>query len=625
MQLTRFIKEYSGHGSLRHSCKSLASHCPAIYIPQDPSTQRIKVINTFNKFLAAPFSTASMPNSTSSPSKEEDEHDTKNKGSSSQNLQNQNINNSELISLEYPRTTSFNKEDQKQLAEDFGISNLEIKHDTHLNQYTSNNDYSSSSLHRRNIGRRSKEKQIKSNRRKRIIPSTTSPPPYPDLSNTNSPINQDLNFQSPSYNNTTYPLYNQNPSHPNSQHSFNNNRTSSPDIKARIRVKSVHAARTIDIVSIVSKVFTRNEKFPKPLRYRFGKSSVIIKLPPTISKFDAYPIRSHSAKTLGNENKNYNYHHVSQDDTIRVHDAFTTSPTNTTSTKQNNDGISNNHQKVSLDEDQMRYVVVFRFGSVVLFNIAPTESQAMLQEIKKYSVDPVATGFEQKENYEVAICPGLSIPPYNQSSSPINDIPNPSLVNGDYASIQNLDINNVAVISTIMAQTVAMDSYNVIVDELLATFAKINAVVKKEGKFSEMERETLLKVVAMNNAIFIDMVSKLGVMDRSDTAWNFSQYETVFEEMKDEFEIYNRFENIEFKLNLIQDNAKFFLEGLQGQKSNTLEWAIIVLIALEGILMILDMSGLGSELFSSLLSTNSLSTSIEAVDLSRATNDSSSS
>jgi len=95
--------------------------------------------------------------------------------------------------------------------------------------------------------------------------------------------------------------------------------------------------------------------------------------------------------------------------------------------------------------------------------------------------------------------------------------------------------------------------------------------------------------------------------------------------MKDEFEIYNRFENIEFKLNLIQDNAKFFLEGLQGQKSNTLEWAIIVLIALEGILMILDMSGLGSELFSSLLSTNSLSTSIEAVDLSRATNDSSSS
>ena len=80
-----------------------------------------------------------------------------------------------------------------------------------------------------------------------------------------------------------------------------------------------------------------------------------------------------------------------------------------------------------------------------------------------------------------------------------------------------------------MAQTVAMDSYNVTVDELLATFAKINATVKKEGKFTDMERETLLRVVAMNNAIFIDMVSKLGVMDRSDTAWNFSQYETVFE------------------------------------------------------------------------------------------------
>lgn len=66
--------------------------------------------------------------------------------------------------------------------------------------------------------------------------------------------------------------------------------------------------------------------------------------------------------------------------------------------------------------------------------------------------------------------------------------------------------------------------------------------------------------------------------------------------MKNEFEIYNRFENIEFKLNLIQENAKFFLEVLQGQKSNTLEWVIIVLIAFECVLMCLDMSGLGSAL-----------------------------
>ena len=107
----------------------------------------------------------------------------------------------------------------------------------------------------------------------------------------------------------------------------------------------------------------------------------------------------------------------------------------------------------------------------------------------------------------------------------------------------------------------------------------------------------VLSPVAQNNSIFIDMVSKLGIKDRSDTAWNLSQYEDIHEGMKEEFEIYTRFKDIEFKLNLIQQNAKFFLEVLQHQKSNSLEWIIVWLIGLESVLMCIDMSGKGEALF----------------------------
>lgn len=71
--------------------------------------------------------------------------------------------------------------------------------------------------------------------------------------------------------------------------------------------------------------------------------------------------------------------------------------------------------------------------------------------------------------------------------------------------------------------------------------------------------------------------------------------------MRSEFEIDSRFENIEFKLNLIQQNAKFFLEMLNDKKSNSLEWTIIVLILFECILMIMEMSGLGPKLFKEIL------------------------
>jgi uncharacterized Rmd1/YagE family protein len=160
-------------------------------------------------------------------------------------------------------------------------------------------------------------------------------------------------------------------------------------------------------------------------------------------------------------------------------------------------------------------------------------------------------------------------------------------------------MKSVDVISNVMAQSVALDAYSDMVDELLAEFATINHTVKGSGKLTTVEQGNLFKTVAQNNSIFIDMVSKLGIKDRSDTAWNLSQYEDIHQGMKEEFEINIRFKHIEFKLDLIQQNAKFFLEVLHNQKSNTLEWIIIVLIGFECMLMCADMSGFGPVFFAS--------------------------
>mmetsp|Transcript_4145 Transcript_4145/g.6108 ORF Transcript_4145/g.6108 Transcript_4145/m.6108 type:complete len:82 (-) Transcript_4145:73-318(-) len=70
-----------------------------------------------------------------------------------------------------------------------------------------------------------------------------------------------------------------------------------------------------------------------------------------------------------------------------------------------------------------------------------------------------------------------------------------------------------------------------------------------------------------------------------------------------EFEIARRSRHIEDKLELIQTNAKFFLEILHNQKSNSLEWIIIVLISFECTLMILEMSGMGISFFDAIQQT----------------------
>jgi len=214
------------------------------------------------------------------------------------------------------------------------------------------------------------------------------------------------------------------------------------------------------------------------------------------------------------------------------------------------------------------------------------EISRLLRQIKKHAVGAIAAGFERREHFELAVSKDLETAT--------------GKVTADSAVVRELDMNTVGIISNIMGKTVALDWHNDTVDELLAKFSRVNQSVENTGGFTSIERNTLCQVVARNNSLLIEMVGKLGIKNRSDTAWHLSQYEGLHEGMRKEFDLDERFQLVELKLSMIQQNAKFFLEVMSAQKSNTLEWVIIVLISFECALMILDMSGWGEQLLSGL-------------------------
>ena len=253
-------------------------------------------------------------------------------------------------------------------------------------------------------------------------------------------------------------------------------------ISERVRVRSVQAASSIDVVAVLSKVFgggvssQYTNEHPlsdffassPPLRHVFGRTNIIVQLSPP-------PINC--------------------------------SP--------------------SLSHNVQRYVAIYRFGSVVFFNLTTKESSRLLEQIKKHAVDPIAVGFERREHFEMALQPRLETAT--------------GKITADRAGIRELDMNTVGIVSNIMGQTVALDWHNDTVDELLAKFSSVNSSVERTGGFTSIERNTLFQVVARNNSLFIDMVSKLGIKDRSDTAWHLSQYEGLHEGMRKEFDLDERF------------------------------------------------------------------------------------
>ncbi len=256
------------------------------------------------------------------------------------------------------------------------------------------------------------------------------------------------------------------------------------EISDRIRVRSVQAASSIDVVAVLSKVFgggvARTSQYTSqhpladffasspPLRHVFGRTNIIIQLspPPT----NGHPSLSHSVP---------------------------------------------------------RYIAIYRFGAVVFFNLTTKEASRVLEQVKKHSVNPISVGFERREHFEVALQPQLETAT--------------GKITADRAMVRELDMNTVGIVSNIMGQTVALDWHNDTVDELLAKFSNVNSSVEKTGSFTSIERNTLFQVVARNNSLFIDMVGKLGIKDRSDTAWHLSQYEGLHEGMRKEFELDERF------------------------------------------------------------------------------------
>jgi uncharacterized Rmd1/YagE family protein len=89
-------------------------------------------------------------------------------------------------------------------------------------------------------------------------------------------------------------------------------------------------------------------------------------------------------------------------------------------------------------------------------------------------------------------------------------------------------------------------------------------------------------------SILTDVITKLGLLSRSDAAWAAARYTDVWDGLRADFELEDRFENLHFKLELIATNAAFFTCGCAAEPA--LEWTIIMLICAEVILGVYDIA-----------------------------------
>ncbi|CAN1237665.1 Protein RETARDED ROOT GROWTH-LIKE [Linum grandiflorum] len=198
------------------------------------------------------------------------------------------------------------------------------------------------------------------------------------------------------------------------------------------------------------------------------------------------------------------------------------------------------------------YMVVFQYGSIVLFN-------AREHEVDEYEV-------REKSTLDTWMEAGL-----------------------DHIMLQYLNIDGIRTIGSVLGQSIALDYYGRQVDGMVAEFTDINRGMEKTGTFS-MDSKKLFQLVGKANSNLADIILKLGLFERSDIAWKDAKYGQIWEYLRDEFELTQRFASLDFKLKFVEHNIRFLQEILQNRKSDFLEWLIIVLISVEIVISVFDIS-----------------------------------
>ncbi|KAH9150832.1 hypothetical protein AeRB84_006407 [Aphanomyces euteiches] len=313
-------------------------------------------------------------------------------------------------------------------------------------------------------------------------------------------------------------------------------------------IRAVHLARKMDIVALFQRLYTDRFK----VSHYLYKDSIVLRL-------SAAP-DDRQAAWLSNLNLNMKP------------STFSASATNH---ELSNPSIESEIQSRRAKD---KWVVYFDYGAIVFFNCDDSLTETLVKHAKKYCSD----AFDIRGHDEELL---LVADPQQSQWSELKE---------NNIRVQEID----HVIAGVLAQTLALEHYERQVDAILAEFEKLNTLVEKKGPQTALfgltflgtqstEREQhrkLFQIVATNNTLLIDLVSKLRVIDRKrpgDAAWSHTRYHNMWEILLEEFELNERFNNLNFKLELIQHNTKFFLEVLSSHKGTRMEWYIIILIAAE--------------------------------------------
>jgi uncharacterized Rmd1/YagE family protein len=208
--------------------------------------------------------------------------------------------------------------------------------------------------------------------------------------------------------------------------------------------------------------------------------------------------------------------------------------------------------------------VLFRYGAVVLFNLAEAQRDDFLRELQSYVSEPLPV--METEKVMVRIDPGA-----REGADFENLI------------IQQLDMPRLQIIADVLAKSTIMAYYEPRVAEHFDRIEPLAAELHLGWRASRHSKE-LLKHIGETLLMESKMVGRAEVVEKPELLWEYPELDRLYMRLEDEYELQERYEALERKLGLITRTAETTLSLLHTRSSLRVEWYIVILIVFEIIL-----------------------------------------
>ena len=210
---------------------------------------------------------------------------------------------------------------------------------------------------------------------------------------------------------------------------------------------------------------------------------------------------------------------------------------------------------------RLQIAVLFDFGAVVMIGIDGPRRDALIKAIiDRVGPEPHAP---LTEEFLIEVAPGAPIE-----------------VKFDRVVLHDPTLPTLKLVSLLFSQSVAMDYYDEDVQEIQRRSDDITASMRSEGRLPGRVGD-LVRFIGTCMETKNDVIATMALFDKPDATWEDPDLDRLYNALRAELEIDDRFRALESKLRMIQENLVLLVDLTQHRSTWRLEMTVVVLILFE--------------------------------------------